>query len=37
MVIAMNMKKGDKLWYLFIAAAFALPFIPGVIGGSLHK
>ncbi len=30
----MNMKKGDKLWYLFIAAAFALPFIPGVIGGS---
>ena len=30
----MTIKKGDKLWYLFIAAAFALPFIPGVIGGS---
>lgn len=27
-------KTGDKLWYGFIAAALALPFIPGVIGDS---
>lgn len=26
--------KADKLWYGFLAAAVALPFIPGVIGGS---
>lgn len=27
-------KKSDKLWYAFLAVALALPFIPGVIGGS---
>lgn len=26
--------KNDLLWYAFLAAAAALPFIPGVIGGS---
>ena len=26
--------KTDKLWYGFLAVAFILPFVPGVIGGS---
>jgi len=29
-----NNKKSDKLWYLFLVVAAALPFIPGVIGNS---
>ncbi|MCF0247704.1 MAG: branched-chain amino acid ABC transporter permease, partial [Synergistes sp.] len=30
----MRFEKRDKLWYLFIVVAVALPCIPGVIGDS---
>ncbi len=33
----MNTKKlSDRIWYLLLAVALALPFIPGVIGNSFH-
>ena len=34
MVTEMDRIRNDKLWYIFLAVAVALPFIPGVVGNS---
>ena len=34
MVTEMDRIRNDKLWYIFLAVAVVLPFIPGVVGNS---